>query len=99
MRLLPTRSINTRAAQVMMKLVVATESDVRVGLEKPSMVKMVAEKYIREFYLSQLRIRKTEKGSYKTTKLLQSLQQASNSQSSPISTDTEQFIPNVFCVG
>lgn len=48
-RLLPTRSINTRAAQVMMKFVVATDSDVNVGLEKPRMVKMVAEKYIREF--------------------------------------------------
>jgi hypothetical protein len=33
----------------MMKLVKATDSDVSVGLEKPRMVKIVAEKYIREF--------------------------------------------------
>lgn len=48
-RRLPTRSIKTRAVQVMMKFVTATESEVRVGLEKPSRVKMVAEKYINEF--------------------------------------------------
>lgn len=50
MRLLPMRSISSRAAHVMMKLVIATESDVKVGLEKPRRVKMVAEKYIKEFY-------------------------------------------------
>jgi hypothetical protein len=33
----------------MTKFVNATESDVRVGVEKPKMVKMVAEKYIKEF--------------------------------------------------
>jgi hypothetical protein len=33
----------------MTKLVKATDSDVNVGLEKPRMVKMVAEKYMREF--------------------------------------------------
>ena len=49
MRLLPTRSIRTSAAQVMRKFVTATESDVNVGLEKPRMVKIVAEKYIKEF--------------------------------------------------
>ena len=49
MRLLPTRSINTRAAHVMRKLVKATDSEVNVGLEKPSIVKIVAEKYMREF--------------------------------------------------
>jgi len=48
-RLLPTRSISSKAAQVIRKLVNATESDVSVGLEKPRIVKMVAEKYIREF--------------------------------------------------
>ena len=48
-RLLPTRSIKTRDAHVMIKLVEATESDVKVGLEKPRIVKIVAEKYIREF--------------------------------------------------
>jgi hypothetical protein len=39
-----------KATQVMKKFVRATESDVRVGSEKPRNMKMVAEKYIREFY-------------------------------------------------
>ena len=51
-RLLPTRSISCRATQVMTKLVNATDSAVRVGLSKPMMVKMVAAKYIREFYMA-----------------------------------------------
>lgn len=50
MRLLPTRSISTRAAQVMKKFVMATVREVNVGLSKPTMVNMVAEKYIREFW-------------------------------------------------
>jgi len=33
--LLPTRSINNRATQVIAKFVRATESEVNVGLEKP----------------------------------------------------------------
>jgi len=49
-RLLPTRSMRTRAAHVMMKLVTATVREVKVGLENPRIVKIVAEKYIREFY-------------------------------------------------
>lgn len=54
-RLRPTRSMSNRAAQVMRKFVSATEREVRVGLSKPRMVKMVAEKYIKEFYkFSQL---------------------------------------------
>lgn len=48
-RLLPTRSISTSAAQVIKKLVIATDMDVKVGLEKPRVVKIVAEKYINEF--------------------------------------------------
>ena len=40
----PTRSIKPNATQVMTKFVTATESEVRVGLVKPSIVKMVAEK-------------------------------------------------------
>lgn len=48
-RLRPARSMRLNATQVMMKLVTATESAVNVGLEKPTMVKIVAEKYIREF--------------------------------------------------
>ncbi len=48
-RLLPTRSISTSAAQVIKKLVIATDMDVKVGLEKPRVVKIVAEKYIKEF--------------------------------------------------
>ena len=49
-RLLPTRSIRTRATQVIAKFVNATERDVIVGFPKPRIVKIVAEKYIREFY-------------------------------------------------
>ncbi len=48
-RLRPIRSIRNRAAQVMMKFVIATVSDVSVGLAKPNSVNMVAEKYISEF--------------------------------------------------
>jgi len=48
-RRLPTRSMSTSAKQVMTKFVVATEREVNVGLEKPIMVNMVAEKYMREF--------------------------------------------------
>lgn len=50
-RRLPMRSTRTRAAQVKKKLVIATDIDVRVGLANPRSVKMVAEKYIREFCL------------------------------------------------
>lgn len=54
-RLRPIRSMSSRAAQVMRKFVTATEREVRVGLSKPRIVKMVAEKYIKEFYkFSQL---------------------------------------------
>ena len=49
MRLLPTRSISRRAPQVMRKFVSATDSEVNVGLSKPRTVKIVAEKYMREF--------------------------------------------------
>jgi len=49
MRLLPTRSISRRATQVIRKFVIATDMDVKVGLAKPRIVKMVAEKYIKEF--------------------------------------------------
>ena len=37
------------AATVKMKFVVATTSELKVGVWKPTMAKMVAEKYIREF--------------------------------------------------
>jgi intein-encoded DNA endonuclease-like protein len=57
-RLRPTRSIRRRAVQVMRKFVTATVREVKVGLSKPNMVKMVAEKYIKEFYKSsQLRVK------------------------------------------
>jgi hypothetical protein len=51
MRRLPMRSISCKATQVMIKFVSATDSAVRVGLEKPMMENMVAEKYIREFWM------------------------------------------------
>jgi hypothetical protein len=37
------------ATQVIRKFVIATVREVRVGLSNPKMVKIVAEKYIREF--------------------------------------------------
>ena len=49
MRLRPMRSMRRRAAQVIRKLVTATVREVKVGLSNPRMVKMVAEKYIKEF--------------------------------------------------
>ena len=54
-RRLPTRSMSTKATQVKRKFVTATESDVNVGLRNPRMVKMVAEKYISEFWLMSVR--------------------------------------------
>ena len=48
-RRLPIRSISSRATQVIRKLVTAITRDVKVGLLKPRMVKIVAEKYMREF--------------------------------------------------
>lgn len=50
----PMRSMRRRARQVMRRLVRATEREVRVGLEKPRRVKIVAEKYIREFCGAEL---------------------------------------------
>lgn len=47
----PMRSIRRRARQVMRRFVMATEREVRVGLEKPRRVNIVAEKYIREFWV------------------------------------------------
>ena len=46
---LPIRSMSNNAAQVMIKFVMATTRDVKVGFSKPRIVKIVAEKYIREF--------------------------------------------------
>lgn len=50
----PMRSIRMRAAIVRTKFVQATEREVSVGEEKPRIVKMVAEKYINEFYCAPL---------------------------------------------
>lgn len=49
-RRLPIRSISTKAATVRTKFVTATDREVSVGLENPRMLKMVAEKYIKEFW-------------------------------------------------
>ena len=46
---LPRRSMRSREMMVKMKLVHATEREVRVGDANPSEEKMVAEKYMREF--------------------------------------------------
>ena len=49
MRLRPMRSIMKRAARVKAKLVTATTSEVSVGIGKPSIENIVAEKYMSEF--------------------------------------------------
>ena len=69
-RLLPTRSMRRRAAHVMRKFVTATVSDVKVGLSNPKMVKIVAEKYISEFYKSsQLRVKWPKEASLRSRKV------------------------------
>lgn len=50
MRRRPMRSMVHKAIRVKVKLVRAMERDVRVGDEKPRREKIVAEKYIREFW-------------------------------------------------
>lgn len=50
MRRRPIRSIRVNATRVLVKLVMAIEREVRVGEEKPIREKIVAEKYIREFF-------------------------------------------------
>jgi len=51
-RLRPIRSMSMSATQVIRKFIIATVREVRVGLSNPKIVKIVAEKYIREFYKS-----------------------------------------------
>lgn len=50
MRRRPMRSMKWKATRVKRKFVRAMESEVRVGEEKPTMRKIVAEKYMREFW-------------------------------------------------
>jgi hypothetical protein len=67
--------MRSREIIVKRELVVATESEVRVGVAKPRSEKRVAEKYIKEFYImlaGQFQVR--ELVTYKTTKLLKTLQ-------------------------
>ncbi|KAL8740995.1 MAG: hypothetical protein Q9190_006358, partial [Brigantiaea leucoxantha] len=45
----PTRSISIKAIRVQIKLVNATDTEVKIGEVKPRREKIVAEKYIREF--------------------------------------------------
>lgn len=49
-RRLPMRSTSKSASTVKTKFVTATVNDVRVGVAKPTIVNMDAEKYIKEFY-------------------------------------------------
>lgn len=46
----PRRSIRIRESRVKRRFVIATESEVRVGVEKWRRSKIVAEKYMREFW-------------------------------------------------
>lgn len=50
MRRRPRRSMKRRETMVKRKFVVATESEVSVGVAKPRREKRVAEKYMREFW-------------------------------------------------
>jgi hypothetical protein len=50
MRRRPMRSMEWKATSVKAKFVQAMESEVRVGEVKPRRAKMVAEKYMREFW-------------------------------------------------
>lgn len=52
----PTRSMAWKAAMVKAKFVHAMERDVRVGEAKPQRLKIVAEKYIRAFYVPELAV-------------------------------------------
>lgn len=70
----PIRSIKMRATQLMPKFVRATESDVRVGLAKPNILNIVAEKYMSEFCFKLIGVRKRAGSTYESTQLLKSLQ-------------------------
>lgn len=98
----PTRSMSSRAPMVKMKLVVATVSDVSVGTENPSMVKMVAEKYINEFWPCQSMRVGRERGrgvpengrtTYKTTQLRQGLQHAGERERASVLGHRQQRAP------
>lgn len=69
-----------------MKFVTATTRDVRVGDLKPTSVKIVAEKYMREFCVCGQQSPRAwiARDTHKAAKLLQSLQQTRNDQCSPI---------------
>jgi hypothetical protein len=49
----PMRSISRRERTVKTKFVIATERDAKIGLEKPMRENKVAEKYIREFCVTE----------------------------------------------
>lgn len=71
------RSMRRMATIVNRKFVTATVRDVSVGLLKPTMAKIVAEKYMREFcQVSKVNKMSTTQNhtTYKSTQLLQSLQ-------------------------
>lgn len=67
------RSMSMSASTVKIKFVAATVNDVKVGLEKPTMVKMVAEKYMREFCRQckvSISAKRRVRGTYKAAELL-----------------------------
>ena len=91
----PMRSMSVRATSVKMKFVTATVSEVSVGLWKPTRVKIVAEKYIREF-CSAVSVSQTSEGertTYEAAKLLQSLKKTSDSQRATVLPLFEQLLP------
>ena len=70
MRLLPMRSMRVNATRVKRRFVEAISMDVAVGLVKPIIAKIVAEKYMSEFCVSELarRIVKASSGDLQTHK-------------------------------
>ena len=87
MRRRPMRSMSRRARRVKVKFVRAMERAGVVGEEKPIREKMVAEKYIREFWkggrgqrgvfkLVVWRKENSQEETYKTAELLQALEEA-----------------------
>ena len=82
--LLPIRSMRPSATSVNRKFVTATVKDVKVGLSNPTIVKMVAEKYINEFCQKSVMFKCSRRDTYKATKLLQTLKKTCNCQSASI---------------
>lgn len=92
----PMVSMRIKAMTVKRKFVPATEREVPIGDVKPTMAKMVAEKYMREFYKVAFSVFGSVLGegswTYKPAQLLESLQHASNRQRASMTRHTNEII-------